>query len=171
MGNFSDGATRHGFFYDGLGFHYQTLDVLGAVGTWALDINSLGHIVGYFQRPDLSVSGFFYDGASYTILQTGAGNTYAYGLNDNDIVVGGFGGAGFVYDGGAYTTGLMVDSFPTTLYDINNSGRLVGYYFDATNHGFTALDPVATPLPPAVWLLGSSLLGLAGLRTRRRQGC
>jgi hypothetical protein len=35
-------------------------------------------------------------------------------------------------------------------------------------HGFTIGAPAAVPIPPAVWLYGSGLLGLAGIARRRK---
>ena len=50
----------------------------------------------------------------------------------------------------------QLQSYDLGSYTLNSAGDLV----------FTA-HPVVTPLPAAVWLLGSGLLGLAGVGRRR----
>lgn len=48
-----------------------------------------------------------------------------------------------------------------------NNGKLIQSINVSCPYGIT-FEPVATPIPAAAWLMGSGLVGLAGLRRRRR---
>jgi probable HAF family extracellular repeat protein len=65
------------------------------------------------------------------------------GLNDDDVIVGGYGTArrantGFVYANGVLSTLLYPGSKYTIATSINNSGTVVGYFggLNEINHGF-----------------------------------
>jgi probable HAF family extracellular repeat protein len=93
--------------------------------------------------------GFIYNHGSYVeISDPLAFNTFAYGVNDRDQVVGGYETSagqyyGYVYDHGAYKpiddplAGDVVGT-GTTAVGINNKGQIVGNYTDANfqSHGF-----------------------------------
>ena len=70
-------------------YTYTTIDVPGAIGTYAQGINASGQIVGYYEQPDRA-HGFVLDvDGSYTTFDIpGATDTQAWGINDNGQVVG-----------------------------------------------------------------------------------
>lgn len=113
-----------------------------AEGSVALGINSSGVVVGKNgSRSDLFGPGpaFMYDPATGELID----------LNTLEL-------AGAV---GMYLVGAI---------DINNNGQIIGVAKQGNNarlHGFI-LTP--TPIPGAVWLLGTGLLGLIGLRRKNR---
>ncbi len=118
-------------------YTFATLDVPGAMRTYAWGINDSGDIVGeYRDGSGINYHGFVYDGSTYTTLDVpGARDTYAHGVNNSGDIVGyyyggGSGSHGFVYDGSTYTT-LDVDipgAWATTAWGINDSGDVVGRY-------------------------------------------
>jgi hypothetical protein len=73
----------------------------------------------------------------------GADMSYAYGINDAGVVVGGYRSSGvwhgYVYSGGTYTSyDVPVANTFQELRGINNNGDIVGRYADAggNHHGF-----------------------------------
>ena len=113
-------------------------------------------------------------GAFHKIAVPGAASTIAFGVNDNDTVVGvytdGPGSTGtphgFIWRiGGSLTT--KVDDpngiGTTTLNGINNEGDIVGFYGDSTAHR-TASSPSPpsnqVPGPSDVARRGVTLLGI-----------
>ncbi len=97
-----------------------------------------------------------------------------FGINASGQVVGSTSGHGFVTDNGviqdlntllvATATGWDIE----IAYDINDAGQIAGW---GVHNGLTRaflLTPVAVPVPAAVWMMGSGLLGLLGVNARRR---
>jgi hypothetical protein len=114
----------------------------------AFGINNAGDVVGDYTTSGGTIDGFIKlaGGAFHAIAVSGATETVALGVNDNDTVVGayldGTGGSttihGFIWRiGGSLTT--MVDdpdsSGISVIDGINNEGDIVGSYFDS--HGDT----------------------------------
>jgi len=185
VGNYwlSGSEEHHGFLYDGFGF--ETLDVLGATETRAYDINNHGQIVGTCiipidEQPGYKECGFLYDGTGYTILEMWPGDsnvrrTNPLGINDDGIVVGYFAYGwfpehyhGFLFDGENYINLDFPNMDHTYIYDINNEGRLLGKWIDQSGEQ-TMFTAYHAPLPPALWLFGTGLVGLIGLRGWRRK--
>jgi len=122
----------------------------GGASVQAYDINDAGQIVGLYTDPCLCGGhGFLYSGGIYTTLDIpGYINTQAYGINNLGQIVGltsaTFGGGdahGFILDGGVYTIIDHPDvaAVPyNSLYEINDSGRMVGFYVDTSGvqHGY-----------------------------------
>jgi hypothetical protein len=160
--------------------NFTMLGVPGAQATTAFDINIYNQVAGNYYDGSTQ-HGFFFDGSTYTsISYPGATYTEALGLNDYGKVVGYYIGAGGIYHGymydvltGLYTTIDIAGSTGTRIFDINNNGQISGGYFINTtnysnpgsnNHlGFIS----AIPLPPALLLFGSGILGLLGFTSRR----
>jgi len=171
VGDYSDATALHGFLKDG--DTYTTLDFPGVtlLACSASGINAAGQIVGSYQLTDGTWHGFLKDGTTYTTINyPGAGSTIPTGINAAGQIVGYYvsGGIyGFLKDGDTYTTLDFPGAFYSWAKDINDSGQIVGEYEDTSFifHGFVASE---IPLPPSVLLLGSGLLGLAGLRRFRK---
>jgi hypothetical protein len=110
----------------------------------ASGINNRGDVVGEYTATGGIVDGFIKlaGGAFRTITVPGATQTIAFGVNDNDTVVGAYieGTAihGFIWRLGGKLT-VMVDdpnaNNVTIINDINNKGDIVGFYEDS--HGNT----------------------------------
>jgi PEP-CTERM motif len=160
----------------------------GATSTTATDVNNAGDVSGFFTNGAGDTVGFLWVGTTFVPLNFGADtSTMAFGLNNNDQVVGAYvdaaGTHGFVFnwvtdalttindpnaDG---TTSFGVEG--TLVNGINDKGQLVGFYAntlstpDAVN-GFLA-NSVPEPSTWAMMLLGFAGLGFLGYR-KLRQG-
>jgi probable HAF family extracellular repeat protein len=152
----------HGFLYTGS--TYITLDDPFADnnggGTFALDINARGQVVGYYYDSNSTAHGFLYDNGSYTTLDDPSAGTnghpfgtYATGINDAGEVVGYFFDPdghqyNFIYSHGTYTT---LDSLGIlrTPGDITNADKIIGSYFDvnAIGHSYIGTPTVQDSLP------------------------
>lgn len=125
-------------------FKYTDVNNVGKDMTYALDINSSGQLVGYDQSP---TRGYLRTNNSVSIVSSpDLGVTIATGINDSGLIVG-YGNiansetqVSFIESHGTYTQFQYqsLGSF-TQAEDVNNSGTLVGYYYDGegTYHGFT----------------------------------
>lgn len=118
----------------------------------AMDINNMGQIIG---------KDYLFDNGEVTDL----GFSDAAAMNDNGQIVGGH----YLYEDGnlldineLIQTSIIYEDLE--LQDLNNSGQMVGsVMIDGVEHA-VLIEPV--PIPAAVWLLGSGLLGLVGIRSR-----
>lgn len=118
----------------------------------AVDINNMGQIIG---------GDYLFDNGVVTAL----GFSGAAAINDNGQIVGGH----HLYEDGdlidineLIETSIIYEDLE--LQDLNNSGQMVGSaMIDGVRHA-VLVEPV--PIPAAVWMLGSGLLGLAGIRSR-----
>jgi hypothetical protein len=93
VGNYYDGTTAHGFYYDGSS--YQTIDFAGAGRTELFGLNDLGQMVGqaYFGQSGSaqfqSQSGFLYSGGIFTMIADPlASRTIPFGINNEGVIVG-----------------------------------------------------------------------------------
>jgi probable HAF family extracellular repeat protein len=110
-------------------YSFTTIDVPGALDTFASGINNRGQIVGGFTDPRTSPFNAYVDtGGSFTTI--GVSGT-ASGINDIGQIVGSLqggprGSSGFVDTGGSITT-ISAPGVPFTFVSgINNSGQIVG---------------------------------------------
>jgi hypothetical protein len=94
--------------------------------------------------------------AWYSVLGATGGYTFA----ENYVSTNSSQAPGYYYSGSPYSQGDSTEAASAYVSD-NAQGS---YY---TNYAFTGS---AVPLPPSVFLLGSGLLGLAGLGWRRKRG-
>jgi probable HAF family extracellular repeat protein len=162
---------------------------IGGFGTYAMDINDAGQVVGHARSAAGYLHAFLYSDGLMTDLGTlGGWSSYAYGVNNAGDVVG----YSSTVDGSRhaflYRNGVLrdlndlVDTEEWKLveaYSINSTGQIVGTgYFNGQLRAFR-LDPAAATeaaeIPaidnpePASWALisGGALLFLA-VRLRHR---
>ncbi len=121
-------------------------------------------------RPAAPWNGFSLSGGNYTTLTyPGSIQTQAQGINNKGTIVGAYlnGGVnhGFSLSGSTYTTIDYPGAIWTSAGGISDGGTIVGGYAgqDGVEHAFVATP---TPIPGAVWLLGSGLISLVGIRRK-----
>jgi len=123
----------------------------GAPNLEATSINDAGDVAGAFQTSGGDIEGFLKlaGGAFHVIAVSGALETIALGVNDNDTVVGAYqdssGGAvhGFIWRIGGSLSADVDDPNAvgqSVINGINNEGDIVGYYTDSDGNtdGFLA---------------------------------
>lgn len=84
-----------------------------------------------------------------TIDVPGSQTTQAAGLNDGGTVVGVYDNEtkSYVLNGGSFTAVALTGATATRVFDVDNSGRLLGWYQDATaTHGFLLSHGAVTKL-------------------------
>jgi hypothetical protein len=130
---------------------YTTLSFPDARNTLAYGISNSGAIVGRYQDMKDGWHGFVLDGGVYTGFNyPGAARTDAFGINrisNSGTIVGAYGDAGwsdsspagwhgYALSGATYTALDYPGATGTYLWDINNSGTIVGGVYNATGaHG------------------------------------
>ena len=140
VGGYGDFGGNQG--YERAGTKFKNVTPPGSyMLVYATAINNLGQIAGTADE-----GAFFYSKGKYqTIAFPGASQTYAYGINDNAIVVGFYlrcapscADHGFALMKGKYLSFDYPGAMETYAYGINNAGKIVGSYtFDQqTFHGF-----------------------------------
>jgi hypothetical protein len=157
-GFYSDSAGLHGFTLTS-GAVLTTIDDPNAVnGTEVTGINNKGDVVGFYYDSADSAHGFsLINGAFRTIDFPGAGTgpgagTFAQGINNSDLIVGGViggtsGGIGFTYNGTSFTQVTVPGAISTFGGGINDAGALVGYFNDSSGqHGFVDMGGLFTTL-------------------------
>ncbi len=142
VGTFSDSTGTHGFLdVNGV---FTRIDFPGSMFTEAYGINDSGQIVGLVQgalgtgpQGYLDINGVF-----STVNYPGATTTGAIGINNASQISGSASSslvpeAGFVATNGSY--GKIVLPFSNSFsegHGINDSGQVVGVYFNSQPHGF-----------------------------------
>ena len=139
-----------GFFYSNGVFN--TINVPGAVDTYAYAINNNGQIVGDFDGgPGVGGGHFLYSNGIFTTINLPG---TPYGINNSGQIVGTFGDNttgihGFLDTGGTITTIDVPGAVGTSAYGINDSGQIVGGFSNATgDYGFVDTGGIFTTLVP-----------------------
>lgn len=173
-------TATHWFTYDGTNFTTLT-DFPNSDGGYSHGPNVHGQLAGSYQDTNNnSVCVIGPQGGPFTTLQTPTAavpNMHLDGINDNGQVLGDatLGGvnqvSAFISTGDDYTILPAPDPngasrTETVPYAINNSGEVVGIYWDTDGsyRGFI----YSTPIPPGLFLFGSGLLGLLAWRRFRK---
>jgi probable HAF family extracellular repeat protein len=176
---FNDGTLNE--FQTGIDNLVTDVGSLGG-GSRVTAINDHGEVVGYSITADFDVHAFLYSGGAMSDLGTlGDLFSIASSINNKGQVVG-FTlntSQGFLYSDGKMQklsdllpdgSGWSIDVVDlNTLggYDINDSGQIAGTgLINGEAHAFL-MTPV--PVPAALWLFGSGLLGLTGLARSRKK--
>jgi hypothetical protein len=116
-------------------------------------------------------------GANSNVVLPYSGMYYGYNLNAGRNVPGWMGGTSTDASGEHQLDGLAADSAnPVSLYlyryrtGLNEQGEIVTFLTQLGQVEFdgTSLSISQVPVPGALWLLGSGLIGLVGLRRRQR---
>ena len=141
-------------------------DPLGTNGTFPLDINNAGQIVGNYIDSNGNLYGFLDNNGTYTTINDpsagvhpGGFSTYAHSINNLGQIVGYYvdsnGGVhGFLYSGGTNGTYATLNDPSaysgsgngTVTFGINNSGQIVGdssrayLYSGGTNGTYTTIN-------------------------------
>lgn len=151
-------------------------------GSYASDVNDSGQIVGYFEfvQDSWGTAALFSNGTITNLGTLGGGaSSFASAINNLGQIVGysrlPFQGPthAFLYsDGSMLDLNNLIDPNSgwtlTEAKDINDLGQIVGWgEINGQTHGYL-LTPTIVPIPGAVWLLGSGLLGIIGLGRRKR---
>lgn len=145
----------------------------------AYGINDSGEIVGSYENNNNLSVGFLDSNGTFTSISAPNpnDNLVLYGISDNGYMVGAISGynlfQSFIDENGAFTTISVPGATQTVVRGVNDSGDVVGYYTNSSGtYGFlgTPVSSVsATPEPPAVVLVGSSLLLLGMARAFRQR--
>jgi len=119
---------------------YELVDLgtLGGTRSFASAINNNGVVVGTAYDSQNQIHAFSYDGTLQTLT---AETKQAFGINDNDQIVGRLTGGAFIYENGIMTR-IEADS----AYDINNNSQVVGYVRSSSNYAFLYENNVLTNL-------------------------
>jgi len=168
---------------------------LGGLNSEASGINNSGQIVGVANNADETPRPVIWNdylSAPIELGTLGGAGGMALVINDNGLIAGWSDTA----DGASHITlwdhGQIIDMtqfIPAELIaagwhsltegnnsgmsadwlDINNAGTIVSNLYDNSDHTIPImLTPAAVPVPGAVWLFGSALVGLIGT-SRRKQ--
>jgi len=158
----------------------STLKVIGNLGTVAVDNNNYGQVVGLSNYPHVpSFATLWSNGSSVDLGSLGGLANFANSINDAGLVVG-FSSRNGISD--SYATiwtntlglldlnNLLATSLPggahlNGAFDINNVGQILAQ----TNNGYYVLTPTTVPVPAAVWLFGSGLVGLLSFNCRKNK--
>lgn len=148
-------------------------------GTFVHGINDSGQMVGFYRNFDGTYGSFLDTVGNPTqftsIGVSGAISNFAYGINNNGLIVGVTEDSsrhyqGFLFDGTTYTLLNFPGAQDTFAAGINAQNDIVGWYqgTDGNTHAFEA---VPTPEPASAGLLLAALSVLGGRVWLKRRGC
>ncbi len=117
-------------------------------------MNDSNQVVGLYYDPGMGNShGFLMSGGTFTSLDVpGATSTFALGINNSGLIVGGYAVNGqvvhgFLLSGGAFTTVDVPGAINTELDGINNSNHVAGTYANSAGvHAFLLKSGVITTI-------------------------
>ncbi len=130
----------------------------GTAGTTDIDTDNDG------VADDLSAFGTVYDALGISDSPNDDGNQYGFQLGGDDMSSFGSEPVLTFRDG---VTGDWYSVLGGLVYDEDGDIFNVAFDADPTVATFGAANPSAVPVPAAVWLFGSALLGVAGVSRRK----
>lgn len=125
-----------------------SLGTLISYNAYAMGINDGNEIVGLYVDDDANLNGFVVaaDGNVTTLDYPGAVNTFLFGINNQETIVGGYNETagivtpahGMVSQRGNFLSFDYPGAISTAINGVNDSGEVAGYYTDSSNltHGF-----------------------------------
>ncbi len=149
----------HGFERTAAG-NYSTIDFPGASDNLIRGINDHGVMVGKYRLSGFDYSFSYANGVFTTLPKPGTNDpSGANGINNAGVVVGSYrefstAEHGYIYQNNIYTTVDYPGAAHTTLVDINDSGIMLGNYWNGSRWlGFLYDGVDFTPLemPGAYW--------------------
>jgi len=173
----TSGATgQHAYTYNISGQTFTPVSSLPTnTNSQATGVNNSGMIVGFYQLLSGKYSAFTDVGGTITsFLVPGSQSTQALGVNDLGQIVGDYVDSsgtmfGFLDTGGTFTTINPPGATSTTANGINDLDQIVGFYTDANGATLGFETTVVTPLPAALPLFATGLVGLVLLGWRRKK--
>lgn len=189
-----DAYTNNGDFdpaayWDANGNAFELHTLSGNTGNgWATAINNLGQIVGLTTDANGNMQATYWNSysAQPELLQplTGLSGAVAGDINDVGQILGWAydsdnKGHILLWDHNNGTTSDLTSLLPaglaaagwsigTYLDQINNTGQIIGGLSNNGLHASFLLTPTSVPVPGAVWLFGSALAGLFGVKRHKR---
>lgn len=139
-------------------YNFTTIDVPSSVRTEAYDINDAGQVVGSYIDHTGAIHGFLYSGGAYTTLPFPA-----TGINNvGQIVMELVGSGSALYTGGSYTPINAPLGVRTYALHVNDSGKVVGSYYDSigTLHGFLYSDGTYTTVDNPLGFIRTETFGI-----------
>jgi probable HAF family extracellular repeat protein len=145
-------SREEGFVYSGGNYTILQDPFAGPLGTRATGINDAGRIVGIYWDSNNIPHGFLYNAGSYETLTQA---TFAYGINNQNQIVGWYAGEGFLFNGTTYAPINVPSAKGTVASGINDASEIVGDYDPITGstrgflysdgNYFTLPDPIQAP--------------------------
>lgn len=162
-------VTKLGYFDLGSVGEARSVGLYNASGTLlasaTIDPLNQGAQSGFFRMIDLATKATIDKGQQYTLVTT-LGSTGQFTAD----TTGTFGGTGTFGNLTLTDLALLGDVFATDAALPANWAAATGGVYGATTYGAFGpnMEVTATPIPAAAWLLGSGLLGLVGVRRRKK---
>jgi pimeloyl-ACP methyl ester carboxylesterase len=146
VGDYNDNVFIHGYIL--ANGNYSTLDFPGAVVTIPFAINNHGTIVGQYQNADFSFHGFIYNG-QFTTFDCPSGGAAIAAINDQGDKVENCSNSAFkITAAGQITSISFPGAYSTLVNSINNSGQILGTYFNLS-------DNIFNPFPRHAYLFSN----------------
>ena len=175
VGAYGIGSNAYGFLYNN-GTFTSFSDPNNLNVTFLSGINDSGVIVGQYNNTS-TASGFVYKNGFYTDLNdpNATNGGAATAINNNGEIVGWYQTStnilGYRYNNGVYTTIDLTNIYPgysTYLTGVNDSGQIIGYVWDGSTASSFLATPAPVPVPSAIWLFATALVGLLGIKRRSK---
>jgi len=170
----NDSGQIVGYYYGGSGAsgfidtNGTFTTVGGSTRNYPQGINNNREITGYYQN----MQSFTDTNGTFTTINGGAGGTQAQGINDSGQIVGMYvtypGNGGYNYSGFLDTNGTFtavnapLGTKENWIWDINNSGQIVGAYEDSSGatHGFIDTNGTFTTINDPLGADGTDAYGI-----------